>query len=115
MTLAIVFALLVVAHALADYPLQGEFLSKAKNRKSPIPGVPWYQALGAHSVIHGGFVGGIIGAVNPSAGLVLGTVEAVAHSVIDDAKCQGRISYNLDQALHIGCKIAWVAILAVTA
>ena len=32
---------LMVGHALADYPLQGDFLAKAKNRTAPIPGVPW--------------------------------------------------------------------------
>lgn len=47
---------LLAGHALADYPLQGDFLSKAKNRTAPIPGVPWQQALGAHVVIHGAFV-----------------------------------------------------------
>ena len=62
-----------------------------------------------------GFVGVIVGTLNPVAGLVLGTLETIAHFAVDDAKCQGRISYNLDQALHLGCKIAWVAILAVTA
>ena len=29
-------ALLVAAHALADYPLQGEFLARAKNRFQPL-------------------------------------------------------------------------------
>jgi len=99
------FALLVFAHALADYPLQGDFLSKAKNRASPIPGVPWYQGLLAHSAIQGGFVGVITGS------LLLGFAEFAVHCLIDDAKCMGRISYNTDQALHIGCKVLWIAIL----
>lgn len=55
------FGLLVFGHMLGDYPLQGDFLSKAKNRYAPIAGVPWYQALGAHSAIHAGFVGIITG------------------------------------------------------
>ena len=100
------FALLVVGHAAADYPLQGEFLAKAKNRFAPVPGVPWYQALGAHAAIHGGMVGCITGSV------LLGVLEFVAHLVIDDLKCGTRIGYNLDQALHIGCKVLWVAVLA---
>lgn len=100
------FALLLVGHALADYPLQGDFLARAKNRTAPIPGVPWYQALFAHAAIHGGFVGVITGSV------WLGLAEFVIHAAIDDAKCRGWISYNTDQALHIACKTLWVAIIA---
>lgn len=98
-------ALLIAGHAIADYPLQGDFLAKAKNRFAPIPGVPWYQALGAHSIIHGGFVGVITGS------LWLGLAETVVHFLIDDAKCAGRISYNTDQSLHIACKVAWAMAL----
>jgi hypothetical protein len=100
-----VFALLVVGHALADYPLQGEFLAKAKNRFARMPGTPWYQAMAAHAVIHGGAVFLATGS------LLLGLTETVVHAFIDDAKCAGRISYNVDQALHIGCKIVWVLLL----
>lgn len=39
-----ILALLIFAHAVADYPLQGEFLAKAKNRMMPIPGFPFWQA-----------------------------------------------------------------------
>lgn len=95
---------LLLGHALADYPLQGDFLSKAKNRASPIPGVPWYQALGAHALIHGGFVALITGMP------VLGLAEFVIHALTDDAKCKGRISFNTDQAIHIACKGAWAII-----
>jgi hypothetical protein len=100
------FALLLVGHALADYPLQGDFLSKAKNRFAPVVGVPWYQALGAHSLIHAGVVGLVTGS------LVLGMLEFVAHSIIDDTKCRGGISYDVDQVLHVLCKLAWISILA---
>ena len=100
------FAALVVGHAVADYPLQGAFLSKAKNRAAPIPGVPWYQALGAHAVMHGGAVWLLTGM------WWLGALEAVAHAWIDDRKCTGRLTFNQDQALHLLCKFVWV--LAVT-
>ena len=101
------FALMLVGHALADYPLQGDFVSKAKNAFSPIPGVPWYQAMGAHCVIHAGFVGIVTGSI------WLAFAELVIHAITDNAKCAGRISFNTDQAIHIGCKLAWAA-LAVT-
>ncbi|WP_460821621.1 DUF3307 domain-containing protein [Lysobacter olei] len=100
-------ALLLAGHALADYPLQGDFLAKAKNRFAPIPGVPWWQALGAHSAIHAGVVLVVTG--SPA----LAAAEAVAHFLIDDAKCKGRIGFNTDQALHVACKVLWVALLGV--
>jgi hypothetical protein len=93
--------LLLAAHALADYPLQGDFLSKAKNRLAPCPGVPWYQAMGAHALIHAGFVAAITGI------WWLGAIEAVIHCVTDDAKCTGKIDFNTDQAIHVACKFAW--------
>ena len=96
--------LLIVGHALADYPLQGDFLARAKNRTAPIPGVPWWQALTAHAVIHAGTVGVITGSIG------LGLVELALHWLTDDLKCRGRISFNTDQAIHIACKVAYAAI-----
>ena len=97
-----ILLLLIAGHALADYPLQGDFLSKAKNHRQPIVGVPWYQALLAHSAIHGGMVGLITGSI------WLGLAEFIAHNLIDYGKCAGKITFNQDQALHIVCKLAWV-------
>lgn len=106
--LPVILALLIVGHCLADYPLQGEFLSRGKNRFHPLPEIPWYQAMFAHTAIHAGFVGVITGS------LWLGLAELVAHAIIDDRKCAGKISFNTDQALHLGCKVLWVGLLAVT-
>lgn len=92
---------LLAGHALADYALQGDFMAKAKNRAAPIPGVPWWQALTAHAVIHGGFVALITGL------WWLALPEFAIHWLTDDAKCRGRISYNTDQAIHFACKLAW--------
>lgn len=92
-------ALMIFAHFLADYPLQGDFLANGKNRTKPIPGISFYHPLTAHAVIHGGFVGLITGS------LWLGIAETVIHWITDDAKCRGKISYNTDQAIHIGCKL----------
>lgn len=96
------FGALMVAHALADYPLQGDFLARAKNRTAPIPGVPWWQALGAHALIHGGAVGLITGV------WWLGLAEALSHAAIDDMKCRGRIDFNSDQLAHAACKGIWL-------
>lgn len=100
------FLAMVAAHALADYPLQGDFLSKAKNRTAPIPGVPWYQALGAHAIIHGAAVAFIT--KSPA----LGIAEAVVHAVTDDLKCRGKLSFDQDQAIHIASKAVWATIVA---
>ena len=101
-------SLLIAGHAVADYPLQGDFLSRAKNHKAPIQGVPWYQALLAHAAIQAGMVGIITGS------MWLGLAEFMAHVLIDYAKCDGRISFNQDQALHVACKVVWIAILALS-
>lgn len=95
---------LIAGHAIADYPLQGDFLAKAKSRTAPIPGFPWWQALGAHAAIHGGFVAIITGI------WWLAIAEAAVHFVTDDAKCRGKLTLNQDQAIHIACKVVWLAI-----
>lgn len=102
------FAALIVAHAVCDYPLQGDFLARAKNRSAPLPGVPWWQALGAHAVMHGGAVWLVTGS------LWLGLAETIAHALIDDAKCSGRLTFDADQALHVACKLAWAGVFALT-
>jgi len=95
---------LVAGHALADYPLQGDFLAKAKNRTAPIPGVPWRQALGAHVGIHGAFVAFITGI------WWLFIAEAAIHWFTDDAKCRGKLTFNQDQAIHLACKGVWLVL-----
>lgn len=92
---------LIAAHCLCDYPLQGDFLAKAKNNFIRIPGVPWYQALFAHSMIHAGAVALITGS------LWLGVAEFLCHAFIDHLKCAEEFGFNTDQALHIACKIGW--------
>jgi hypothetical protein len=98
----VLFLKLAVGHFLADYPLQGDFLAAAKNHRKPIPGVPWYQPLAAHSAIQAGMVWLVTGK------LWLAGVEFVLHAGIDWAKCNGSISFNQDQGCHLLCKLAYV-------
>ncbi len=100
----VLFALLI-GHALADYPLQGDFLSKGKNRFSPLPGVPWYWCMGAHCLIHAGFVWLITGSP------LLGLLELIVHFYLDDSKCSGNSSFDADQIFHIVCKLEYVGLL----
>lgn len=100
---------LVAAHALCDYPLQGDFIAKAKNFRAPIAGVPWYQAMAAHALIQAAAVTIITGS------LFLGSLEFVLHFAIDSAKIADdsptHKAYNIDQALHVVCKVFWVVLL----
>jgi len=102
---AYLLLLLFAGHALCDYPLQGDFLSKAKNHKSPIPGVPFWQALTAHSLIHMGMVLLITNSIE------LAIAEFIVHWVTDYSKCGGLISYNQDQFIHYFSKVLWISIL----
>lgn len=94
---------LLIGHAVADYPLQGDFLAKAKNETAPIPGVPWWVAMHNHCLIHAGVVWLVTGSV----GFAL--TEYVLHYFIDRAKCRGRTDFLTDQVLHTACKGAYAA------
>ena len=112
--LVLLFAFLI-GHALADFPLQGDFLSRGKNRNSPPPaladgrgGTPanlWVYLMSAHCLIHAGFVWVITGYA------VLALAEFVLHWIIDVAKCEGHTTFATDQWLHVATKGAYVAIL----
>lgn len=93
---------LLAGHALADYPLQGDFISKGKCRRSAFPGIPWQWILFWHAMIHAGFVGLITGYVG------LGIIELILHMIIDILKCEGKTSFNTDQLAHVVCKFAYV-------
>lgn len=93
---------MVIAHALCDFPLQGQFLSQAKNHRSPLPGIDWLIALAAHAAIQAGAVWYITGMP------VLGLIEFAFHMAIDYAKCEGVTTFRVDQMLHVGCKLVYV-------
>lgn len=97
--------LLLVGHALCDYPLQGDLLAKGKNHKNPLIGIPWYQCLIAHALIQSGSVYLI------TSNLTLAFLELVTHTIIDYLKCNEFFNFNFDQFLHILCKILWVLCL----
>jgi hypothetical protein len=97
--------LLLVGHALADYPLQTEFLATAKDRSSEQGREFWLVALGAHGLIHGGFVAIVTGSA------ALGAAETVIHALIDHLKCRRLIGLKADQAIHVTCKLLWTALM----
>lgn len=106
MTFLTISFFLLVAHAVCDYPLQGEAVAINKNRHANTElqkHVPWYYWLGSHALMHGGAVALITGCVG------LGIAETIAHFVIDYCKCEKFFNIHVDQLLHILCKLLWVA------
>lgn len=103
----LVFGVLLFFHFLADFPLQGDFLAKAKNHRDPIPHIPWWHALFAHSFIHAGFVFLATGSVVCFLG------ELISHFLIDHTKCAGEITFERDQSYHIACKVLWAVLTVV--
>jgi hypothetical protein len=102
---------MLIGHAVADYPLQGDWLSKAKNHRlleiqGPL-GPIWPGALASHAAIHAGAVKLATGS------WLLAGCEFIAHAAIDRTKCSGRLSYNGDQALHLACKLFWFGLILV--
>lgn len=105
------FIALSVGHAIADFPLQGEFLATCKNRHTlkalndpERPTSIWIICMLAHCLIHAGTVWLITGS------FVFGVIELVVHFIIDVVKCEGYTGFNTDQTLHLLCKLVYAAL-----
>jgi len=98
------FVAFLVLHCLADYPLQGPFLSEAKNPNTALGREFWPYAMSAHALIHGGAVFLLTGSV------WLCLVEAVVHAVTDLLKCDNKLTMFGDQLIHVLCKVVWLGI-----
>lgn len=108
--------LLLVAHSLADYPLQGDFLAQAKDRHSPSGAAIWPWALSSHALIHGGAVFLVLTVLSPADATVcirLALLETAAHWIIDFGKCERWYGYHVDQVLHVACKVVWVLVVLI--
>ena len=104
-----IFFALLIAHALFDYPLQGDFLSRNKNRhykdeNNNVKGL-WIHCLTSHSILHAGSVWLITGS------FTIGIMEFVLHWIIDFLKCEGITNFHTDQFLHVLCRILYVIII----
>jgi Protein of unknown function (DUF3307) len=100
-----VFFALAVSHALADFPLQGEYIAKQKTRGSADSRGAWIVALVAHSLIHAGGVWLVTGS------MTLGAVELVLHALIDLGKGERKFGLVTDQVLHLSCKLAYTILI----
>lgn len=104
---------LLVGHALADFSLQTEWMSKNKNRNRKPDYIPegqkytptWFYVLSAHALVHGGMVFLITGRV------YLGILETILHWIADFAKCENWTNPHTDQLIHICSKLLWYTII----
>ncbi len=104
------FFKLMIAHALADFSLQGDAMAKFKNRHKKPDNIPpgqklmpcWGYWLTAHALISGGAVYAVTG------NLTCGIAETVFHWLIDFAKCENWTNPNSDQALHLVCRVGYL-------
>ncbi len=109
-----IFFLLLAAHFLLDLVLQPPAMANGKNRHHRIHNEasegfpPWPYWMTGHAMGHGAAVLLITG------DLLLGVVEVALHWVIDFMKCEGRINFHTDQALHYVCKAGYCYILWAT-
>ena len=99
------FFAFAISHALADFPLQGDYLARTKQRSKAGTVSEWLISLTAHSLIHAGGVWIVSGSA------VIAVAEFVLHWLIDLGKGEGLYGYVTDQALHIGCKVAFVIVM----
>ena len=99
------FAAFVVVHALADFPLQGDFIARQKARKQADSRSIWIVALSAHGVIHGGGVWLVTGS------LAFGFTEMILHTLVDLGTGEGKFGLGMDQFLHLSCKLVYALLL----
>ena len=105
------FFAMVIGHAVADFPLQGEFLALGKNRRYLLrlkdpnrpPEIAPY-CMAAHCLIHAGAVWIVTGSV------VLAFVELVIHWILDHSKCNGMTNFGIDQWAHVACKLVYAIV-----
>ncbi len=105
---------LMLGHAIADFPMQGEFLAIGKNRHGNLSAVTgghqwpasiWIYCLTIHSMVQAAAVWLVTGSV------ILSVVEFVLHWLIDLAKNEKLTGFYSDQALHFVCKVAYASLV----
>lgn len=89
-------AVLICTHFLCDYALQNDFIAKFKARF--VDGkynTMWGWVLSAHAAIHA------LPVLLLTQSLGTALLMFVTHWFIDLCKCEGRITLNQDQAMHL--------------
>jgi len=114
--LVALFFFLIATHALMDYALQSDAIATCKCRScdsAVAKAVPWYYWLTAHAVLHGTAIGVVVRWFGFSWEVVytLAIAETVIHWCIDFGKCEKWYGIDIDQAMHIVCRVLWFALL----
>jgi len=91
------------AHALGDYPLQGNFLAQGKNDSK-------YLLL-MHCIIYTGVVVLLFYAVFDFYALWFVALIFIPHVSTDFAKTKNLISFRVDQAIHIATLLLAVMLI----
>jgi hypothetical protein len=99
---AVLFGLLLLGHALADSILQPPWLSQ---RKRDVDLNVRLTALLIHGICHALPVALVTGSST------LAVVELFLHPTIDHYKNRGWYGLKVDQALHVLCKVGYIAII----
>lgn len=86
---------LIGTHYLCDFALQNDFVANNKAR-GMFP--YWYHVMTAHCAIHA------LGVLLVTRSPILAGAEFVLHFLTDTLKCEKKISFDLDQAIHLACK-----------
>lgn len=95
------FALLTMGHFLGDFGLQSDRMAVEKCAGRDVT-MAWPWWLTAHAAIHGFLVAMLTGLP------MLGLAEWAVHALIDLGKCRKWYGIELDQTMHIICKLIWV-------
>ena len=93
-----------MAHFVCDFALQPDRMAVEKVRGMDVT-LDWRWWLTAHAATHGLAVSLLTGVP------LLGLAEWTFHALIDWLKGRRMFSLFVDQALHVGCKIAWILAL----
>lgn len=104
------FYLFAIFHALADYPLQGQFLALGKHRSKWVDEKgrakhTWMYCLLVHSLIQSAGVWLVSGSI------VFALIEFGLHLAIDFGKSRAKYGLLVDQSLHYLCKALYVVLI----
>lgn len=89
------FFILLCSHSIADFALQNDYIAQAKNRNSELGKDVWFMVLPAHGFIHAGLVYFV------TMNIYASIFQFITHVIIDFVKCENKIGYKTDQALHV--------------
>ena len=102
---------MIIGHAIADFVLQPDAMGFGKNRNNDAQRTKgalfphWYYWMTSHALVHSGAVYILTG------NIFIASIELILHWMIDFSKCEGWFGVDMDQLLHIVCKIFYCALV----